>query len=144
MNDTQLKLSAEDEEDLQVIAAVLQDAIVPLCDMQYCPDEKRFVMVVHRFRWDEAKNAEASEAPCFERVHCALEIEGVEGVQKHCFEGAANCGLLDLLTLMPENGCLKLVFAGGAELKLKLGAWRLRIEDFGEPWPAGHRPCHPA
>ncbi|MDD5587287.1 MAG: DUF2948 family protein [Alphaproteobacteria bacterium] len=144
MNEAPLKLSATDEEDLRIIAAVLQDAIAPVCDMIYLPGEKRFVMVAHRFKWDEAEKTGASRPPCYERVHCALEIEGVEGVQKLCFDEAAKCGMLDLLTLLPEEGCLNLVFAGGAQIKLKLGTWRLRIEDFGEPWPTTHQPCHPA
>jgi hypothetical protein len=144
MNAAPLKLSARDDEDLQVIAAVLQDAIVPVCDMLYRPDEKKFLMVTHRFRWDEAVKTEASSPPCFERVHCALEIEGVEGVQKHCFDDAVCGGMLELLTILPEEGSLNLVFAGGAQIKCKIGAWRLRIEDFGEPWPAVHRPSHPA
>ncbi len=144
MNDVLLKLSACDSEDMQVIAAVLQDAIVPLCDMLYRPADKCFVMIAHRFRWDDVKEAGTTETPCFERVHCALEVDGVEGVQQHNFGKDQGCGMLDLLTIMLENGSLKLVFAGGAEVRLKLGNWRLRIKDFGEPWPTALQPAHTA
>lgn len=44
-----LKLLAKDEQDLQVMAAVLQDAIVPVSDIAFKEAEKDFVMVVHRF-----------------------------------------------------------------------------------------------
>ena len=144
MSETPLRLSARDAEDLQVIAAILQDAIAPHCDMLYRPAEKSFVMVVHRFCWDDVEEAEAETPPCFERVHCALEIEGVEGVQQHGFDHAKDCGMLDLLTIMLEKGSLHIIFAGGAQLRLKLGNWRLRIEDFGEPWPTVRQPHHPA
>ncbi len=144
MNAKLLKLSAQDAEDIQVIAAVLQDAIVPLCDTLYRPADKCFVMIAHRFRWDDVPCPDKEEPPCFERVHCALEVDGVEGVQQHGFDHAAGCGMLDLLTIMLENGSLKLVFAGGAEIRLKLGNWRLRIKDFGEPWPTTHQPVHTA
>jgi len=140
MNKGPLKLSARDAEDLEVIAAVLQDSIAPLCDMLYRPADKKFVMVVHRFRWDDVKEGD----PCFERVHCALEVEGVEGVQQHGFSPGKDCGMLDLLTIMPEEGALKLVFAGEAQLRLKVGDWRLKIKDFGEPWPTSRQPLHPA
>ena len=52
--------------------------------------------------------------------------------------------MLDLLTILLEDGCLRIIFAGGAQLRLKLGNWQLRIEDFGEPWPTVHQPHHPA
>ena len=38
------RLSARSVEDLAVIAALLQDAIVPLGDMAYIADERSFVM----------------------------------------------------------------------------------------------------
>jgi hypothetical protein len=144
MSDSLLKLSAQDVDDLQVIAAVLQDAIAPVCDMLYRPAENKFIMVVHRFRWDGVKEVEGADPLCFERVHCALEVEGVEGVQQHGFGACSAGGMLDLLTVMLEEGCLKLVFAGGAQIRLKLGRWRLKIKDFGEPWPVAHQPSHPA
>ncbi len=136
--DTQpLKLRAQDAEDVQVVATVLQDAIAPVCDMMYDAAAKNFVMVVHRFRWD----ASPGEA-CFERVCCALDVRGVEAVQRQGFEQSDHARMLDLLTLVLENGCLHLVFAGGVRLKLKLADWRLQLEDFGEPWPTQHQPCH--
>lgn len=145
MNGPPLKLSAQDADDLQIIAAVLQDAIVPVCDMLYTPAEKNFIMAVHRFRWDDVKFTEASCPPCFERVHCAVDIDGVENVQQHGFDKGPRCGMLDLLTLMLEKGDLKLVFAGGAEVRLKLApGWRMRIKDFGDPWPSSCQPSHPA
>ena len=62
-----LKLLARGREDLEIIAACLQDALVPLADVLYQKREKRFVMVANRFRWellgpgDEAAGAPATE-----------------------------------------------------------------------------------
>lgn len=140
-----LKLSARDGEDVQVIAAVLQDAIAPVCDMLYRPADKCFVMVLHRFRWDALEEAAKADPPCYERVHCLLEIDGVEGVQMHGFGKPEGCGgMLDLLTLLLEEGALTLVFAGGAQVRLKIKEWQLRIKDIGEPWPTVHQPAHTA
>src|SRR5207244_12488326 len=44
-----LKLRAEDEEDLAVVSAILQDALVPIGEMAYLPEEQRFVLVANRF-----------------------------------------------------------------------------------------------
>ena len=47
-----LKLRAEDEEDLAVVSTILQDALVPVAEMAYLPEEKRFVLVANRFKWE--------------------------------------------------------------------------------------------
>jgi len=50
-----MKLRARDRGDLEVISALLQDALVPLVDATYLRREKRFVLVANRFRWPEAE-----------------------------------------------------------------------------------------
>jgi len=54
-----LRLLARDEEDLAVISAILQDALIPVSEMAYLPDERRFALVANRFRW-EAPPAKSS------------------------------------------------------------------------------------
>ncbi len=146
MNSQPLKLKAQDAEDIQVIATVLQDAIAPVCDMLYNAIEKNFIMVVHRFRWDcvDEKPNLTSESHCFERICCALDMDGVESVQRQGFEQTEVNRMLDLLTIVQEAEELQLIFAGGARLRLKLSNWRLKLEDFGEPWPTQRQPCHTA
>lgn len=145
MDNDSLKLSARDEKDLQVIAAVLQDSIVPCCDMLYRPADKCFVMVLHRFRWEEGtQQAEKADPPAYERVHCLLEVDGVEGVRMRGVEGAVAGGMMELLTILLDDGALVLVFAGGAQVRLRLGSWLLRIKDIGLPWPTTHQPAHSA
>ena len=52
------RLSARSVEDLAVVAALLQDAIVPVGDMAYLADEKSFVLALNRFRWETGEGAE--------------------------------------------------------------------------------------
>ena len=56
-----LKLRARDPEDLRVLSACLQDALVPLADIAYLKPEQRFVLVVNRFMWESAP--EEAELP---------------------------------------------------------------------------------
>lgn len=143
MTDGPLKLRAEDAADIEVLAAVLQDAIAPVCDMSFRPAEKSFVMVVHRFCWDCVQAEPSSEANgCYQRICCALDVQGVESVQFVGFDPGDPALMLDLLTIMLQDGYLHMVFAGGAGLRLKLDGWKARIEDFGESWPTTHLPCH--
>jgi hypothetical protein len=132
-----LRLKAEDAEDLQVISAILQDAIVPLVDVTYRTKEKDFILIAQRFCREQK-----SDGKCFERIRCAVHVTGVGGVQVQKIERKAANEMLELLAVMPEGKSLHFVFAGGGKMKLKLNDWMLFLEDFGEPWPAMCEPCH--
>jgi len=144
-----IRLRAEDDEDLKIVSACLQDAILPIGDMGFLPDEKRFVMVVNRFRWESAdqprpgpKADDDGEAP-FERVHCGVRVEGVTGVKLRGIDVKNRGQILELLSLETvEGGGIALHFAGGGCVRLDGGGWRLLLEDLGEPWPTGCKPCH--
>lgn len=143
-----LKLIAKDAQDIQVMAAVLQDAIAPVADMAYRAAEGTFVMVVQRFCWDcggaDETPADQDEPPLrvYERVNCALDIQGVKSVQYAGIDPMAPAGLLDLLTMTLEAEVLTLIFAGGGKVRIKLEDWQIRLRDFGESWPTTHCPRH--
>jgi hypothetical protein len=142
MNEGSLKLIAKDSEDLEILAVLLQDAIVPVCDMMFREGEKNFVMIVHRFRWDESGSRKCIEKGCFERVCCAVDICGVTAVQRRKIAQGDEKQMLDLLTLTLEGDTLTFLFAGDAALKLELADWRVRLNDFGDPWPVAVCPAH--
>lgn len=131
-----LKLKAKDADDLQVISAVLQDSIVPVCDITFNQSDKNFVMVTQRL-CREDKNASPME-----RICCAFNLRGVESVQTQGINLQQQSRMLDLLAVMFEGKTLTLVFAGDAKIRLQLGDFSLFVEDFGEPWPAQCNPCH--
>ena len=131
-----LKLRAEDAEDIQVISAMLQDAIVPLCDIVFQDDQKVFVVVAQRLR------RERGETGAGERVCCAVTIKGVGSVQTRGIDQKQQTRMLDLLAIMIEGTSLNLVFADDAHIRLDLSAWTITVEDFGESWPALCHPCH--
>jgi hypothetical protein len=134
-----LKLQAKDSEDIQVISAILQDAIAPVMDMIYRPEEKDFIMVVNRFCHESKGDPMFG---CRERVRCAVHVRGVTGTQMQGIDQAKRDDMLDLLAVMPEGNTLQFVFAGGSKIRLNLTNWSLILEDFGEPWPATCEPCH--
>jgi len=131
-----LKLKAKDAEDVQVISAVLQDAIVPLCDIAWQPEEKNFVMVTQRLC------REAKDRRNLERVCCAVNLRGAKSVQTYGIDLTDRKRMLDLLMMIIEGPALHFVFAGDAQIRVKLENWSMIIEDFGETWPAACEPCH--
>ncbi len=154
-----LKLRAADQEDLAVIAACLQDALVPIGDMSFMPDDRRFVLVANRFRWEAggpppARNAppdgtsdasyDSAAGPGFERVNSGLWFDGVTAVRIKGVNLHDRSAILELLTLRKDDGQLSLIFAGGPVIQLEIDGLRCFLEDIGEPWPTRWRPSHPA
>jgi hypothetical protein len=162
-----LKLRAEDEEDLRVIAACLQDALIPLSDIHYLDSDHRFVMVANRFRWENCdveilaesavrtiqalpnENADAGLDGCsnYERVNCGILFDNVTAVRRRGLDQRDRGRILELLTMEVEvnNGRMAVVmlFAGGAAIRLEGQDIKCRVSDIGEPWPTQWRPNHP-
>ncbi len=136
-----LRLAARDPDDLAVIAGCLQDAIVPIADVAYLPEEKRFVLVANRFRWEEAEGPKRGAE--YERTNCGVSFDGVTGVKSRGIDLRQREDMLSLLTVRAEEGAVVLVFAGGGEIRIETGEIACRLEDIGESWPTRWRPSHP-
>jgi hypothetical protein len=166
MNDTSLlKLSARDAEDLAVISACVQDALVPIGEMTYLPAEQAFLLALNRFRWDRIdpnapeppvvssrgsgppKDAvfwePSDRGPAYERVMSGLRFEHVTSVQTRGIDLRKRERILELLTIHAEPGAAILVFAGDATIRLEITELRCFLEDFGQTWPTRWRPYHP-
>ena len=148
--DGALQLRAEDADDLAVISACLQDALVPVGDIAYDPQEKSFMFVANRFRW-EAGRRRAMGAEGYERVLCAVAFEEVESVLYRGFRREERERILSLLAIRPEDkgegacgrgGVIRLDFSGGATVRLEIGHLLCRLKDVGLPWPTPWRPAH--
>ena len=143
---TPLKLRAVDADDLAVLGACLQDALVPVQDMRFLDADNRFVMVANRFCWEKLAAEEGDGPNSYERVHCGITFEHVNRVEARGFTpgAAADQGrLLEVLTIMAEGSVLTMVFSGGAAVRLEVGEVEAFVQDMGEPWPTMWRPHHP-
>ncbi len=146
-----LKLKAIDAEDLGVLSAFLQDSLVAVGDISYQPDDKRFLLVANRFRWEAMPCEEESdlgESDCFERVHSGLRFENVTAVKSRGLDALDAAQLLELLAIEAEapsdgKGAFTLVFAGDVAIRIEIAAPLCFLEDIGEPWPTKWRPKHP-
>ncbi len=138
-----LKLRAEDSDDLAVISACAQDALVSVKDLTYDLAEHRFTAVVNRFRWESKADGTGGQA-AHQRTHAAITFDQVEGVSYRGFRRSGEERILSLLAIRPGDkfGTIDLEFAGGAAVRLKAGAIRVRIADVGEPWPTAWQPDH--
>lgn len=136
-----LRLRAEDHEDLAVISACLQDALVTVGDLAYDPEMQNFVLIGNRFRWEGSGTSDGGEA---ERILCALTFEGVESVSYRGFRRSEQDRILALLAIRQDQaGAINLNFAGDSTIRLSARNIRCRLRDFGEPWPTSWVPGHP-
>lgn len=137
-----LKLRARDADDLAVVAACLQDAVLPLAEMTFQPAHKRFVMVVSRFKWEDAEG-ERVEGRIYERVHSGVRFDGVRAVRVRDFDQDSRTRILSLLTIESGDGHIDLIFSGGGMIRLETDRILCQVEDIDEPWPTQWRPAHP-
>jgi len=160
-----IRLRAIDDDDLRVIAACLQDGIVPIGDMAFLEQQQQFILIANRFKWEAAgqklfnrelptadRNASVSaaiaaadaegETLVFERTHCVLKVSGISAVRRRNIDVHDRGLILNLLTLIGRPEGMMLVFAGDRFIQLDALMWDCRIEDIGEPWPTTHCPSH--
>lgn len=134
-----LKLRAEDAEDLAILSAALQDAAVPIGDMRFFPEEKRFMLAASRYRWEADRGVKAGGG---ERITSALIFEHVRHVRRRGLDQGDSERILALLALEPGEGIVDLLFSGGAAIRLEVEKLVCRLDDFGEAWPTIFRPEH--
>jgi hypothetical protein len=135
-----LKLRAEDEEDLAVLSAFLQDALLPVAEMVYLPEEQRFVLVANRFMWERPP---ADKKGHSERTLTGIAFDGVTAVQVRGFERTQGDRILQVLAVRSAPGAIIFEFSGADAMRLEVGRILCHLEDIGEPWPTPWRPRHP-
>lgn len=141
-----LKLIALDEEDLSIIAAHLQDAVLRIEDMAYLKADRRFAIVVNRFDWSHA-TASASAGDGFVRRRTGVRIEHVTGAQVQGLDLTKKDQVLSLLTLTFEpadapRGAIILTFAGGGAVRLNVECIEAGLSDLGAAWTTRRKPEH--
>lgn len=139
-----LKLKAQTAEDLMVISACLQDAVVTVGDMAYVPRERRFVLMANRFVWEEQND----EGEACHRIRAGVHFDGVLNVAARGIPQTRKEQALELLAVeaipgTDANATVILIFAGGGNIRLEMECIDCHMTDVSEPWPTPCRPSHP-
>jgi hypothetical protein len=139
--DPELRLVAFDSDDLSVVSAHLQDALVRVGDMAWMPEQDRFALVLSRFDW-----VAAAEGRC-ERATTGLHFDRVRTVRQSGVPQTTPNVVLELLAISFEPtdapaGRVRLTFAGGAAIELLVECLEACVRDMGPRWTARCRPGH--
>jgi len=145
--DSPLRLMAQEVGDLQVVAALVQDAVLPSSDMTWAKKQHRFVLLINRFRHED-REAASREGRDFERVRSLLVFDNVLGVRA---QGIARdpdlvVALLEIVFEPLEEGAglIRLIFAGDGTVELSVDAIEATLTDVSRPYRAnsGKAPSH--
>ncbi|MDB5438389.1 MAG: hypothetical protein JWM33_816 [Caulobacteraceae bacterium] len=135
-----LRLAAQDEEDLRVVSAAVQDAVLTLGDIAYDPRGRVVTLGLNRFRWEATGKGG-------ERIRSGLQIAGVLSVASRKLRRGAPAAVVSLLSIAyeagdPPGGTINLTFAGGGDLRLQVECIDAVLADLSTPWPTPRIPGH--
>tara|TARA_Y100000591_G_scaffold219812_1_gene191285 strand:- start:42 stop:485 length:444 start_codon:yes stop_codon:yes gene_type:complete len=144
MNVKNLKLIARTEEDLRVVSAHLQDAIVNISDIANLEKNKIFLMRLNRFMWEDVEKGVFRKN---KRISTIIKFENVIKVHSKNINQKKKDKFLDFLTIetnkMPDNNYeMKIVFSGDSILKVISEVIEVTLDDQGEAWTTKNIPKH--
>ena len=139
-----LKLIARTIDDLRVISAHLQDAIVNIKDIANLKKNKIFLMQLSRFMWEDVEKGVFRKN---KRIRTVLKFENVINVHSKNINRSKKDKFLDFLTLetnkMPDNNYeMRIVFAGDLIIKITSEVIEVTLDDQGEAWETKNTPKH--
>ena len=148
-----LRLLARDEDDVAVVSALLQDAIIPGADMEFNRKTNQFIIAANRFCWeiqplDDVTSSDGK--PVHERRLCGICIRHVKAVQHHNWPDMRQDALFNLLALRyvdmakheGEGVGLQFEFSGGSSLRLLTDDIDITLADLDVSHPTSLQPAH--
>ena len=137
-----LRLIALDAEDLSVLSAHVQDALVRVADIAFLGKDKRLAVLISRFEWARASGDD------LQRCRSGLHFDHVLRVSSLGIDRQKSEALLNLLSISFESGqapsgTIHLTFSGGVSLRLEVECIDAQFRDLGPRWAASARPGHP-
>ena len=140
-----LNLGALDGEDIKILSALTQDAVFPVTEMTWRAKERRFAILLNRFRWEDAENAQRRGRDV-ERVQSLLVVENGTKVASQGVDRSDADVILALLSIEVDEDTeeVTLTLAGDGAIHLSIGALEVSLKDVTRPYlaPSGKTPDH--
>lgn len=143
-----LVLGIRDAQDLEVVSALLQDAVCKIGDMSYQPGRRQFALVVNRFDWFDAGSKPRLHGP-YQRVRTGLHFNDVIAVKSQNIRQKNEQGVVSLLAVQFEadeapGGTVSLTLSGGGSVLLEVGCLDGGLSDMGLIARTAQKPFHGA
>ena len=144
-----VNIGAVDAEDLSVVSMLVQDAVLPVTEISWWPSERRFALLVNRFRWEDEAAAK-QRGRQVERVQSLLVVDNVTGVASQGVRKDDPDVILSILSVAFEteeepSGNVILTMAGDGAIRLAVEALDVTLKDVTRPYaaPSSRTPVHP-
>jgi hypothetical protein len=146
-NVDELKLVALDRDDIEVISAHVQDALVRVADILWQPRDHRFVMALNRFDWMSVADGRPGPGAECRRCRTALRFERVLSCKCRNLDQSNKDARLNLLAVEfaasdPPAGVVTMTFSGGGVIRLEVECLEVELADLGEVFVADGCPNH--
>jgi hypothetical protein len=133
-----LKLIAQDDEQLTIISSLAQDSIIKSNEIGYDKETKRFALLMNRYRHEE-------ENPS--RIRTAIHFDYVNSVKSVGIDKQTNDDILVLLAIRFEgkskpSGSIFLEFSNNKSITFEVESIEAFLTDMGEPWKISNKPVH--
>ena len=133
-----LKLIAQNDEQLTILSSLAQDSIIKSNEMGYDKKNKRFALLMNRYRHEE-------ENPS--RIRTAIHFDYVESVKSVGIDKESKDEILVLLAIRFEikskpSGVIFLEFSNNKSISFDVESIEAFLTDMGEPWKISNRPDH--
>ena len=139
-----LKLKANDENDLKVFAAYLQDALIVPGNIKYLEKNKSLICIFNRFMWEDAEKGIFRDN---KRIRSALKLNDVTAVKSKNINPKESKKVLEFLTInsakkIDENIDINLLFSDNITISVKAETINATLEDFSDSWTTKIKPVH--
>ena len=133
-----LKLIAQDDEQLTILSSLAQDSIIKSNEMGYDKKNKRFALLMNRYRHEEDNPS---------RIRTAIHFDYVESIKSVGIDKESKDEILVLLAIRFEikskpSGSIFLEFSNNKSISFDVESVEAFLTDMGEPWKISNRPDH--
>ena len=139
-----LNLIGENEEDLKIISAYLQDSVVIVKDIVFLKKNRTFIMILNRFMWEDLEKGDFNKK---KRIRSAVKFEEVLEVHSKNINQKTKNKALEYLaikcSLSTDNFYkIKIFFSGDSIITLIAEVIEVAMNDLGKPWKVKYFPTH--
>ena len=133
-----LKLIAQNDEQLTILSSLAQDSIIKSNEMGYDKKNKRFALLMNRYRHEEDNPS---------RIRTAIHFDYVNSVKSVGIDKQSEDDILVLLAIRFEDkskpsGLIFLEFSNNKSISLDVESIEAFLTDMGEPWKIPKKPVH--
>ena len=139
-----LRLIGNNIEDLKVISAYCQDAIIKITNLVYLKKNKIFIAKLSRFMWEDLEKGVFRK---YKRIDSFLRFNFIEKVVSKNIDQKKSGKNLELLTIKPlldkENFYeINLIFSGNSVISIKSESIDVILDDQEAYWEVKNFPKH--